>query len=173
MSTDTAQEIMPIEPSKEQLDIIFYHGAYPVWKYLIQKFSIDIREVCDRVAREEPVLNIHGKKLVLRTVQPGYKYELDESYNGDITFLLNCANVVFNTLKEGIIKHGNHILKPYVFQLDENNNMELKFDEDPAVDRSCAVQSFNDVIKLAVVDITNERTEQLTEQLHKRARTSL
>lgn len=169
MSTEVAHEDMPVEPSKEQLDIIFYHGAYPVWKFLIQKFSLDIRDVCDRVARDEPVLNIHGKKLVLRTVSPDYKYNLDEQYNGDITFLLNCANVVFNVLKEGVIKHGNHIIKPYTFTLDEHNNMELKLDTNPAVDHTHATPCYDEYIKLGVVDIT----EEVEEPSNKRARTEL
>jgi len=54
---------------------------------------------------------------------------------------LNCVNVVFNMLKEGIIRDGEHILYPYVFQLDSNQNLELILAPDaseyiPALDSS-------------------------------------
>lgn len=156
MNESNDQEIIPVLPNQAQLDIIFYHGAYPLWKFLIQKFGIDIREVCERVAKDEPILPIGEKKLALRTVPDDYQCNLDESYNSDKTFLLNCANVVFNTLKEGIIKNGEHILQPYKFALDDWNNMFLQLDDDPTIDESHELESFNDAIKLGLVDVSDE-----------------
>ncbi len=141
----STHEEIPAPPSKTQLEIIHYHGAYPLWKFLLQKFGIDIREVCERIAKDEPFLPIDEKKLALRTVNHDYVCTLDSSYDQDKTFLLNCCNAVFNILKEGIVKNGEHILKPYSFSLDEHGNMSM-------ISSDGSLESYNDSIKLGVVD---------------------
>ncbi len=148
-------ESMPVQPSTEQLAIIFYHGAYPVWKYLIAKFGFDLRDVCDKVAKEEPVVVVGAKKLALRTVPKSYKCEVGSEYDDDKTFLLNCANVVFNMMKEGIIRHGEHILKPYKFVLDQNQNITLELEGNPANNVPFA-ESINDTISLGIVEVFEE-----------------
>lgn len=149
------QESMPVQPSKEQLAIIFYHGAYPLWKYLIAKFGFDLRDVCDKVAKEEPMVINGEKKLALRTVSKDYKCEVGSEYDDDKTFLLNCANVVFSMMKEGVIRHGDHILKPYKFVLDQNQNITLELESNPSDDIPFA-KSLDDTISLGIVEVVDE-----------------
>lgn len=146
-------ENMPAQPTQEQTNIIFYHGGYPLWQFLLRKFNIDIRSVCQRVAKDEPVLATDRKKLVVRTVEAGHCHGLDSSYDSDITFLLNCVNTAFNVLKDGVKQEGKHILKPYKFVLDENHNIALQLVNDPAVELSDAAESFNDIIMLGIVEL--------------------
>jgi hypothetical protein len=131
-------------PSDEQLAIVFYHGAFPLWKYLEFCFDIDIREVCDRVAKDEPVVKSNDKELAVRMVQTDHKNELGPMFNNDIIFLLNAVNVVFNTLKLGIMKDEKKILESYKFKLDAEYNMYMVDEEDDAVN----------AVKLSVVPIT-------------------
>jgi hypothetical protein len=141
---------MPLNPNEQQLDIIFHYGAYPLWKFIIQKFEIDIRDVCTKVATVEPKLVANQHTYIVDVVDNDYDNELNESmdHNENITFLLNCVNVVFNTLKEGIVRNGIHILKPYYFQLDERRNLELILVETP--EESEYIYSINDNIKLGI-----------------------
>lgn len=149
---------MAATASEAQLDIIFYHGAYPLWCYLTAKFGIDIRDICPRVAVEEPKVITELGEYTLRVVPDDYHNGLvsDEllttEHTQHITFLLNCTNVVFNMLKEGIIRHGEHILHPYSFQLDSNQNLELVLSDVLAdeLDLDTYAKSLTDMIKLGV-----------------------
>lgn len=143
---------MPTVPTDAQLDIIFYHGAYPLWKFLLQKFEIDIRDICARVAKDEPKLATNKGTYYVRTVDNHYNNTLSAEHTEDVTFLLNCVNVVFNMLKEGIIRNGEHILHPYSFQLDENSNLELILVETPEDDTKY-IKSVDDNIKLGIMVI--------------------
>ncbi len=122
------------EPNDAQLDVIFFYGAYPLWQFLSTKFDIDIREVCPRVAKDVPKLATELGEYVVEVVEPDYSHGLNthesDVHDSHITFLLNCVNVVFNMLKEGIIRDGEHILYPYAFQLDSNQNLELVLAQD-------------------------------------------
>lgn len=138
--------------NEAQLDIIFYHGAYPVWRYLTDKFGIDIRDICARVAIDEPKLKTAMGEYTLSVVPDNYDNELiqsDISHSDHITFLLNCANVVFNMLKEGIIRNGDHILQPYSFQMDSAYNLYLILPEN-IDDQIPRAQSLTDSIKLGI-----------------------
>jgi len=137
-------------PSEQQLNIIFYHGAYSLWQFLSQKFNIDIRDVCARVAVDEPSLLTESGKYTLRVVPNDYQSGLsvDPAHTEHITFLFNCVNAVFNMLKEGIIRHGDHILRRYNFQLDLDQNLELVLTECDS--DSPYAESINDTIKLGI-----------------------
>lgn len=146
------------QPSEQQLDIIFYHGAYSLWQFLSQKFNIDLRDVCARVAIDEPSLLTETGKYTMRVVPNDYQSGLvdDTTHSEHITFLLNCVNVVFNMLKEGIIRNGEHILRMYNFQLDDNQNLELvlsenvedEYDSDESHPKHA--KSIDDSIKLGI-----------------------
>lgn len=132
-------------PSEDQLNIIFYYGAYPLWKLLDQMFGIDIREVCARVAKEEPVLATTEGDYRMRVVDydyPGMKPigSTDSSHDQHLTFLVNCVNVVFSSMSEALVLNGVHVLRGYSFQLDSNYNMELvwtKGIEEPSYAMGC------------------------------------
>ena len=141
---------MPSNPSEEQLEVIFYHGAYPLWKFMLQKFEIDIRDICAKVAKDEPKLITDKGTYVVRTVGNDYSNVLGEEHTKNVTFLLNCINVTFNMLKHGIIRNGDHIVRPYHFQLDENSNLELILIEEPQ-DGEEYIRSVNDTIKLGII----------------------
>jgi hypothetical protein len=115
-----------MEIPREQLDVIFYHGAYPLWRHLKDVLNIDIVDVCDRVAKEEPVLTTQlGDKLVARTVHHGEEEEhvmLDPTFNNDVIFLLNSVNVVFKTLQCGVEKNEEKVLADYKFDLNPETN---------------------------------------------------
>ena len=138
------------ETPNEQLNIIFYYGAYPLWKFLNIKFSIDIRDVCAQVSKYDPTLFVSNGKYNTLIVDNNYQNNLDETHNEHITFLLNCINSVFNMLKEGIIKNGEHILRPYYFQLDEYKNLELLLVKDENINEETYVKSNNDNIKIGI-----------------------
>jgi hypothetical protein len=140
---------MPVNPSEAQLDIIFYHSAYPLWKFMIQKFEIDIRDVCARVAKDEPKLVTNKGTYYVRTVANDYNNVLGEEHTENVTFLLNSVNVVFNSLKDGIIRNGERILHPYYFQLDEHSNLELVLVDGP--EDANYIKSVDDRIKLGIV----------------------
>ena len=128
---------------EEQLDIIFYHGAYPLWVYLQEVLGINIVDVCARVAKEEPVLNCsNGNKLVSRVVDLPHPKELDHMCNNDVIFLLNSINVVFETLKAGIEKDGSKLLDSFRFKIDSDNNIFLVGVEsgEPISNRALAIQ---------------------------------
>lgn len=137
-------------PNEQQLDIIFYHGAYSLWHFLTQKFNLDIRDVCARVAFDEPVLTTDTGKYTMRVVSDDYQsgLELNGVHDEHLTFMINCVNVVFNMLKEGVIRNGDHILRPYSFQLDSYKNLELIL-SDPDSDEPRA-ESLVDNIKLGI-----------------------
>lgn len=141
---------MPSNPSEAQLEVIFYHGAYPLWKFMLQKFEIDIRDICARVAKDEPKLITNKGTYYVRTVDNDYDNVLGSEHTENVTFLLNCVNQVFNMLKHGIIRNGEHIVRPYCFQLDENSNLELVLVEEPQ-DGEEYIRSVNDTIKLGIM----------------------
>lgn len=114
-----------MELPDQHLDIIFYHGAYPLWQYLLDVVGINIVEVCPRVAKEEPVLQTKFGKLVARVVDLPHEKEVDHMSNNDVIFLLNSVNVVFGSLSAGIEKDGCKILDNYKFELDKDHNMIL------------------------------------------------
>jgi hypothetical protein len=144
---------MPVAPTDKQMEVIFYFGAYPLWKFLSSKFNIDIREICDKVAIDEPTCHQPKGVYTIRVVDNEYNHNLNKDHNENITFLLNSVNIVFNILKEGIIKNGEHILKPFHFQLDDNRNLELVLIENPIEQEY--LQSINNNIKIGVVLIDN------------------
>ena len=124
-----------------QLDIIFYHGAYPLWTYLKEVVGIDITEVCPRVAKEEPVLKAANGKLAARVVTMPHKKEVDHTFNNDVIFFLNSINIVYGSLSAGIEKEGTKILESFKFKLDADHNMFLVGVESdlPLSDRAIAV----------------------------------
>ena len=129
------------EIPQEQFDVIFYHGAYPLWVYLQEILGINIVDVCSRVTKEEPILTTTNGKLAVRMVDNDYSVELPPIHNNDIIFLVNSINVVFESLKEGIEKNEEKLLKPYKFKLHKNNVMTLINIEsnDPVSSKSLAV----------------------------------
>lgn len=109
----------------EQLDVIFYHGAYPLWKYLQEVMGINIVDVCARVTKDEPILKTTNGQLVARVVDLPHSKELDHTFNNDVIFIVNSINVVFESLKAGIEKDGIRLLDKFKFKLDSNQNMYL------------------------------------------------
>lgn len=125
-----------------QLDIIFYYGAYALWRFLDHVFNIDIRDVCQRVAKEEPVLRTEEGTYVMRVVDGAFDGKLneDQSKHGNhCTFLINCANVVFGSLKDGVSLKGEFILRDCQFQLDEQLNLELVVNGEPYIDMKIGI----------------------------------
>ncbi len=125
-----------------QLDIIFYYGAYPLWRFLDHIFNIDIRDVCQRVAKEEPILRTEEGTYVMKVVDGSFDGKLaeDESKHGNhCTFLINCANVVFGSLKDGVSLKGEFILRECRFQLDEHLNLEIVIDGQPYTDTKIGI----------------------------------
>lgn len=108
-----------------QLDVIFYHGAYPLWKYLGELFDINIVDVCPKVTKEEPVLSTKFGKFAVRVVDLPHNEKLPPTHNNDVVFLVNSINVVFESLKAGIESDGEKILQPYSFALDRWHNLYL------------------------------------------------
>lgn len=108
-----------------QLDIIFYHGAYPLWVYLQEVVGINIVDVCPRVTKTEPVLKTASGSLVVRMVDLPHSDELGSIYNNDVNFLLNAINVVFESLKAGVEKNGIKMMEPFKFSIDANHNIYL------------------------------------------------
>lgn len=126
--------------SEEHLSVIFFHGAYPLWKYLGEIIGIDITDVCAYVAKEEPVLQVGDSQLTCRVVNLPYDEGLQSVYNNDKTFLLNSVNTVFEMLKAGIEKDGRRLLSDYKFTLDLNHNLVLLgADGSPVSGRGIAV----------------------------------
>jgi hypothetical protein len=109
----------------DQLTWIFYHGGHPLWLYLQQTFAIDISDVCARIAKEEPVLKTNFGDLVARVVKVPHECKLPPTHNNDVIFIVNSINTVFESLKEGVEKDGDKILKQYKFALDKYHNMYL------------------------------------------------
>ena len=110
---------------EEQLDIIFYHGAYPLWVYLQEVIGINIVDVCARVTKEEPILKTPNGKLVSRVIDLPHPKQLTPTFNNDVIFLLNSINVVFESLKAGVEKDGDKLLAQFKFKLDPDNNIFL------------------------------------------------
>lgn len=137
-----------------QLDIIFYYGAYPLWQFLTRKFGLDMREVCPRVAVEEPVLTTPAGAYRMQVVDMAHENEFsgrDADHDSHLTFLLNSVNVVFNVMKDGIIRDGDHILRPYRFHLTSGDSLVLQLSPEDIVDGCSYAQSLDDSIKLGVV----------------------
>ena len=111
--------------SEEQLDVIFYHGAYPLWVYLQEVVGINIVDVCARVAKDEPILKTANGKLVSRVVDLPHPNQLTHMFNNDVIFLLNSINVVFESLKAGVEKDGVKLLAQFKFKLDHEHNIFL------------------------------------------------
>lgn len=121
------------DAAQVQLDLIFYYGAYPLWRFLDHVFDLDIREVCQRVALTKPILKTQEGSYRICAVDDDYDGQLynNVGLHGDhCTFLLNCVNVVFNSLKNDTVKlrfkeSNDAPLDNCVFQLDDKLNMEL------------------------------------------------
>lgn len=128
-----------------QLDVIFYHGAYPLWKYLLELFEINIVDVCPRVAKEEPVLETKFGKLAVRIMPLPNEEKLEPTYNNDVIFLVNSINVVFESLKAGIESDGVKILAPYQFKLDKWHNLYLVDGDIPIASSCLSVVKIGDV----------------------------
>lgn len=110
---------------EEQLDVIFHHGAYPLWVYLQDVQGINIVDVCARVTKEDPILTTEFGQLASRVITLPHANELDHTYNNDVIFLLNSINVVFESLKVGIERDGTKLLQAFKFTLDSDKNMFL------------------------------------------------
>lgn len=109
----------------DQLTWIFYHGGQPLWLYLQQTLDVDITDVCARIAKEEPILKTNFGDLIARVVKLPHECKLPPSHNNDVIFIVNSINTVFESLKEGIEKDGEKLLKKFKFALDKYNNMYL------------------------------------------------
>lgn len=110
----------------KQLDVINHYGSYPLWKYLLETFEINIVDVSDRVCKEEPVLKTESGDFVVRVVEREMtQVVLDTTDNNHKCFLLNAINTVFNILRPGLEKDGEKILMGYDFELDDQKNMFL------------------------------------------------
>lgn len=109
----------------ELLDIIFYHGAHPLWSYLQAVLSVNITSVCARVAKDEPLLKTSEGDIAARVVTLPHTRTLDPVSNNDITFLLNSITTVFKSLRNGVERDGEKILQAYEFSLDDQSNLVL------------------------------------------------
>lgn len=129
-----------------QLDVIFYHGAYPLWVYLHEIFGINIVDVCARVSKTEPILKVSNANLAVRVVELPSPKSVDHTFNNDVIFLLNSVNVVFESLKSGVEKDGVKLLNDFKFELDADNNMFLVRVETgvPVCSRGLAVEKVED-----------------------------
>lgn len=107
------------------LDIIFYHGAHPLWVYLKEVAEIDILDVCPRVAKESPILKTDRGDLSISLVDVPFEKQVGPMFNNDVIFLLNSINIVYESLRAGIEKDGVKILETYKFKLDKSHNMFL------------------------------------------------
>ena len=123
-------------PSRDEIqyDMTFYHGAYPLWKFLEKSFDVDIRTVCTRVTKEEPMLKCDSGELTARVFTDPKNVRLvspatNPECRADVTFLLNCVNIVYNTLKVLAKRNGELFLKSYSFQLTEDCCLELVDEE--------------------------------------------
>ncbi|ETI29913.1 hypothetical protein L914_14187, partial [Phytophthora nicotianae] len=112
---------------------IFYHGAYPLWKYLKLVLDIDLVDVCAYVAKEEPVL--HSKKVakLAARITTEDTEPLGRAFNDDVVFLLNSINTVFNALRCGVERDGEKVLATYKFDLDATTN-HIRLDTGKALD---------------------------------------
>ena len=108
-----------------QLDIIFYHGGYPLWLYLQEVIGINIVDICARIAKDEPILKTDHGQLVARVVDLPHARTIDHTFNNDLIFLLNSINVVFESLKAGVEKDGVKLMAQFKFKLDADHNMYL------------------------------------------------
>lgn len=135
--------------SDKHLDVIFHHGAFPLWMYLDKLFSIDIVDVCSHVAKSEPVLVTCFGTLAARMVHASNTLMLPPPFNNDVIFLLNSINVVFESLKVGVERDGIKILEPFRFTKDVYNNIYLTSTEHG--------HPIGDIV-LAVVKLDDEMT---------------
>lgn len=109
-------------------DILFYHGAYPLWKYLESALDIDIRSVCTRVTKEEPQLvRADSSPLAVRIMNDHEKTRLVSplTHREDITFLLNSVHTVYNSIKNLAKVGTEYVLSYYSFQLTDKCCLEL------------------------------------------------
>lgn len=129
-----------------QLDVIFYHGAYPLWVYLQEVIGINIVDVCARVSKSEPLLEVSDSKLAARVVDLPNPKSLSPIFNNDVIFLLNSINVVFESLKSGVEKDGMKLLGDFKFKLDSDNNIFLVGVEsgEPISNRAIAIVEINE-----------------------------
>ena len=132
--------------SEDQLNVIFYHGAYPLWVYLQEVIGINIVDVCARVTKDEPILESVNGKLVCRVVDLPYPRKLGNMFNNDVIFLLNSINVVFESLKAGVEKDGTQLMAQFKFKLDADNNIFLVGAEsnEPIANRAIAVMALEE-----------------------------
>ena len=137
---------MSVKPdvAEEQLDVIFYHGAYPLWVYLQEVIGINIVDICARVTKKEPILTTANGELVPRIVDLPHTNELDHMFNNDVIFLLNSINVVFESLKAGVEKDGVKLLAQFKFKLDSDKNMYLVGvdSNEPICERAIAIMKY-------------------------------
>lgn len=123
---------------KKQLEFIFHYGSYVLWKYLKQKFEIDLTEVYPKIPIDEPFITKDNVKLTMRIVDKNHINDLNKKFIPDINFFVNAVNTVYNTLKIGLEHKGENILEKYEFKIDEDYKLYL--DE-------------NDTYRLAVVSM--------------------
>jgi hypothetical protein len=121
-----------IQPTREEIqyDMSFYHGSYPLWKFLDESFDIDIRSVCTRVAKEEPMLKCESGLLAVRVITDNQRRRLvspltHPESRQDVTFLLNCVYTVYNALRPIAKLNGELALSQYGFQLTDDCCLEL------------------------------------------------
>lgn len=113
------------EIPQEQFDVIFHHGAYPLWVYLQEVLGINIVDVCSRVTKEEPILVTDNGKFVARVANSDDSNDLPPTCNNDVIFLINAINVVFESLKLGVEKDGVKLLSPFKFKLTKSKMLSL------------------------------------------------
>ena len=109
-----------------------------LWKYLKQKFEIDLTEVYPKIPIDEPFITKDNVKLTMRIVDKNHINDLNKKFIPDINFFVNAVNTVYNTLKIGLEHKGENILEKYEFKIDEDYKLYL--DE-------------NDTYRLAVVSM--------------------
>jgi len=108
-----------------QMDVIFYHGGYPLWLYLKDVLGINIVDVCARITKEQPVLKTSDAELIMNVVDLPHSNELDHTSNNDVIFLVNSVNQVFQSLQAGVERDGEKMLEAFKFKLDANHNLFL------------------------------------------------
>jgi hypothetical protein len=108
-----------------QMAVVWLYGAYPLWSYLQEVIGINIVDICDRVAKKEPLLTTDRGTLVARVVDLPHSSNLGNQFTNDKIFLLNSINVVFESLKSGVEMNGVNMLDAFKFELDSDHNMYL------------------------------------------------
>ncbi len=146
---DLSEELTD-NPENNRLKLIYYYGLYPLHKFLLKKFDIDIKNVFKNLLKNNPTLGCDLGSYNIDIVDNNYNNELDEEHNDNITFLLNCVNISFNAVKIVLKDNmGDYILHPYHFQLDTNKNLELILIEDDI--KGEYVKYIDDNIKIGII----------------------